>query len=96
MSSLRYILDAFNMLCILNVYMLCVPLSSDAIKRFCCVCLVSRAAVWSSYMRCVLKVTVSRGYVGVRLTEELQGDVLMVSPLGHLCVVIMKNISEGP
>lgn len=38
-----------------------------------CVCVISRAAVWSSYVRCVLKVTVSRGYDGVRVTEELQG-----------------------
>lgn len=38
-----------------------------------CVCLVSRAAVWSLYIRCVLKVTVSRGYDSVRATEELPG-----------------------
>lgn len=48
-----------------------------------CVCLVSRAAVWSLYIRCVLKVTVSRGWDLVRVTEELQGCcvVLMVPPL---------------
>lgn len=38
-----------------------------------CVCLVSRAAVWSLYITCVLKVTVSRGCDVVRVTEKLQG-----------------------
>lgn len=37
-------------------------------------------------MKCVLKVTVSRGYITVGLTEELQGYVLMIPP--HLFTVM--------
>lgn len=56
-------------ICALFLNGLCVVRAPFSWCVYTCVCV---AAVWSLYTRCVLKVTVSRGYDGVRVTEELQ------------------------
>lgn len=54
-----------------SLYCACVPFIRQ--HKNILVCVEGSTAVWSSYIRFVLKVTVSRGYVCVRLTEELLG-----------------------
>lgn len=64
-------------------------------KPFLCVCVWLAGQLRGSYVRCVLKVIVSRGYDSVRVTEELQGMCWWL-PLSHLWWSNKKKEITGP